>query len=232
MTKHTLYLIPGLLCDDTVWVHQKAALSGRFDIRIPNLKGFDSLEAMAESILQDVPGKIHVVGHSMGGRVAFEIMRLDPSRVLSLVLLDTGVHPVNAGEPEKRQHLLDLADSSGMAAVAQQWIPPMVHPDRISDRRLIEPIEAMVQRYSVAQFKAQIQALLHRRDARPMLAKIKCPTLVACGRQDAWSTLQQHQAIANAIKGAELAIIEDSGHMVSMEQPEALSSLLLRWLKT
>lgn len=230
MSRPVVYLIPGLLCDHTVWTHQADALSEDYEIRIPELKDFDSLQAMAWAILQAAPEKFHVVGHSMGGRVAFEIMRLDPARVLSLVLLDTGVHPVTAEEPAKRQRLLDLADASGMAAVAQQWIPPMVHPDRVHDHSLIEPISQMVQRHSVAQFKGQIKALLDRRDAQPLLAEIHCPTLVACGRQDAWSTLQQHQAIAARIKNAELAIIEDSGHMVSMEQPEALTSLLRRWL--
>ncbi|MDH3386634.1 MAG: alpha/beta hydrolase [Gammaproteobacteria bacterium] len=230
MTKTALVLIPGLLCNDAVWASQVHRLAPDFDIQIPDLRNFDSLEAMGKSVLHSAPPHFHVAGHSMGGRVAFEIVRLAPERVQSLILLDTGVHPVTEAEPGKRQVYLDLAEAQGILAVAREWIPPMIHPERRYDRELIDSIVAMVTSYSVEQFKGQINALLNRRDMNPLLSEIECPTLVACGREDGWATLAQHEAIAAAIRGAELSVIENSGHMVSMEQPAAVTSLLVDWL--
>ncbi len=218
------------MCDETLWAHQRAVLSDDYDVMIPDLREFDSLEAMARFILHGAPPRSHVIGHSMGGRVAWEMMRLAPERVASLVVLDTGVHPVAEGEPAVRQRFVDLADSGGMEAVVEAWLPPMLHPERRDDRELVDPLRAMVTGYRVDQFKGQIRALLERNDATSMLSTISCPTLVICGRQDGFSPLVHHQEFAALIPGAELAVVEDAGHMVTVEQPEAVTALLVDWL--
>jgi pimeloyl-ACP methyl ester carboxylesterase len=117
-----------------------------------------------------------------------------------------------------------------MDALAADWVPAMVHPDRRDDRSLIRTITEMVTSFTVEQYRGQIRALLERPDARSVLPSIACPTLVACGRADEWSPLAQHEEIAAAIPGARLAVIEDAGHMVAMEQPEATTRLLADWL--
>lgn len=226
----TILLIPGLTCDDTYWEHQRFALSGLGTVVVPRLHDHDSIVAMAETVLADTPGALDVVGHSMGGRVAFEIVRLAPERVRSLAVLDTGAHPAGAREAAQRQARLDLADAGGMEALAADWVPAMLHPDRRDDRVVIGEIIDMVTSFSVAQYRGQIQALLERPDAREVLASITCPTLVACGRADEWSPLEQHRALAAAIPGARLAVIEDAGHMIAMEQPGATTRLLAAWL--
>jgi pimeloyl-ACP methyl ester carboxylesterase len=223
-----LYLLPGLLCDEYVWRHQIAGLPG--EIRVADFRGFDSLTAMAQSVLEQAPDRFAVAGHSMGGRAALEIMRLAPSRVSKLALLDTGVHPVKEGEAEKRQVLVNLAMRKGMTALAKQWLPPMVHPGRIGDAALMGPLVAMVERMTPEIYLGQIRALLSRRDAAPVLATIKCPTLVATGRQDGWSPVEQHEAMARAIPGAKLAVWEECGHMSTVEQPEAVTASLAEWL--
>ncbi|MEO6651973.1 MAG: alpha/beta hydrolase [Ilumatobacteraceae bacterium] len=228
----TIILIPGLMCDRRFWTASLGALSRTRRFVVPTLHGFDSLAAMAESILEATEGALHVVGHSMGGRVALELWDAAPERVRTLALLDTGVHGVAADEPARRRFLLDLAESDGMEAVAEQWIPGMIHPDRHDDRRLIDAIAEMVTSYRVDQYVGQVRALLDRRDAQPILSTITCPTLVACGSDDAWSPPAQHRDIATAIDGARLEIVAESGHMVAMEQPEATSRLLSTWLET
>lgn len=230
VSRSSVILVHGLMCDETVWAHQHAVLSDHHDVMVPDLRDFDSLEAMARSILDATPGEAHVVGHSMGGRVAWEIVRLAPDRVRSLVVLDTGVHPVADDEPATRQRFLDLADSGGMEAVVDAWLPPMLHHERRDDRALVDPLKAMVTGYRVEQFKGQIRALLDRHDATPLLPTIACPTLVICGRQDSFSTLARHEEFAALIPGAELAVVEDAGHMVTVEQPQAVTELLFEWL--
>lgn len=230
MSALTVILLHGLMCDRTVWAHQRAALAVDNDVMIPDLRDFDSLEAMARSVLALAPPRFHLVGHSMGGRVAWEVIRMAPDRVDSLVVLDTGIHPLAEDEPAMRQRLVDLADSSGMEAVAEVWLPPMLHPDRRGDRELMQPLVAMVSGYGVDQFKGQIRALLGRHDANPVLPTISCPTLVVCGRQDGFSPLVRHEDFAALIPGAELAVVEDAGHMVTVEQPEAVTDLLVEWV--
>jgi pimeloyl-ACP methyl ester carboxylesterase len=227
----TIVLIPGLTCDATFWSHQRRTLHARGDLVVPRLHDHTSLVAMAETILADVAGPLDVIGHSMGGRVAFEVVRLAPERVRSLAVLDTGVHPTGSDEPARRQVRLDLADDGGMEALAADWVPEMIHADRRGDRTLVSAITAMVTSYTVEQYRGQIRALLERPDARPVLPTIVCPTLVAVGRFDVWSPLEQHRDIAAAIPGARLEIIEDAGHMVAMEQPGATTRLLADWLR-
>lgn len=226
-----IVLIPGLMCDMSFWEPLCRALSPEREVYVPRLHDLTSLADMAESILSDTDGPIDVIGHSMGGRVAFEVWDQAPDRIRSLAVLDTGVHPVGTDEPARRQILLDIADEQGIAAVAAQWIPGMVHPDRVEDADLMDRIHDMVTSYSPDQFRGQVQALLGRRDATPLLATITCPTLVACGSHDAWSPPAQHQTIASSIGNAQYAEIGSAGHMVAMEQPAATLQLLSTWLK-
>lgn len=227
----TLYLLPGLLCDARVWAHQATHLAKLADIRIPDFSQLDSLDAMADAVLQDAPETFFLAGHSMGGRVALQILHKAPERVARLALLDTGTHAVKPGEAEKRQVLINLAEREGMTALARAWAPPMVHPARHDDATLMGEIFAMVECYSVASFKGQIKALLNRPDALPFLAKAPHGTLVLCGREDVWSPPAQHEVISQALADhPPVTIINDSGHMSTMEQPEAVTAALRRWL--
>jgi pimeloyl-ACP methyl ester carboxylesterase len=232
----TLMLLPGLNCDAAVWAPQVAALQGHADCRVPAWGLRDTLTAMAQQVLDEAPTeRFAMAGHSMGGRVALEVMRLAPQRVERLALLDTGTHPLpagEAGEKEKagRMALLKIAQEQGMRVMAQEWAKGMVHPDRIGGP-IFEEVLAMFDRGSAAQYAAQINALLTRLDAAPLLPGISCPTLVLTGRQDAWASPAQHEAMAAAIPGAQLLIVEDCGHMTTMEQPQVVSSALLTWLQ-
>jgi pimeloyl-ACP methyl ester carboxylesterase len=227
---NTVLLLPGLLCDYWTWEHQVAALAPHAGTRVPLFRGLASLEAMAERAMEGAPERVVVVGHSMGARVAFEIWRRWPGRVRGLGLLDTGAHPRRDGEEGKRMALVEIARAKGMAAMAAQWIPPMVHPDRLADRTLIDPMVAMICRSTPDDFAGQQRALLDRADAEPLLPGITCPTLVACGRHDAWAPVAQHEAIAAAVPGARLEIVEGAGHMLPVEKPDDLNRLLIDWL--
>ena len=224
--KETLYLLCGLLCDAYTFARQKAELGDRYDVRVVDFFGLDSMASMARKVLDDAPARFSVCGFSMGGRVALKIMELAPERVVRLCLLDTGVGPVVDGEAEKRQVLIDLAQAKGNAALIKTWLPPMLHPTRQKDPAFIGPLGEMICHATPEIFARQQKALLTRSDARPLLPKIKIPTYVVVGRQDAWSTVEQHEAFARDIPGAKLIVIEDSGHFVPVEQPGQLSAVL------
>jgi pimeloyl-ACP methyl ester carboxylesterase len=228
--RRSVLALPGLLCDDVIWGAQVAGLGDIADFTIADVSQFDDLTDMARAAVQSVDGPVHVLGHSMGGRVALEVWRLAPERVLSMVLMDTGVHPAGTAEPTGRQVLLDVSAQQGMRALADAWLPPMVHPARHDDASLMPILIDMVMRADPQVHARQIKALLNRPDATPLLRTITVPTLVIVGRQDQWSPVAQHQQMAAAIAGARLEVVDDAGHMVTMEQPDAVTALLRQWL--
>ncbi|HEY6339996.1 MAG TPA: alpha/beta hydrolase [Bryobacteraceae bacterium] len=231
-----LVLIPGLMCDETVWKTQVDALSDLAECRIAAHNGLDSLPAMAAAILEDAPPKFALAGHSMGGRVAFEVFRQAPERVERLAILDTKYQPLAAGESgeeEKagRYRLLEKARSEGVRAMAADWVQGMIHPDRRNDSALVSAILDMFERKTAQIFEAQIRALLNRSDAAPLLSQIRVPTLILCGREDSWSPPQPHEEMAARIPASRLVVIEKSGHMVTMEQPDEVSRAMREWLQ-
>ena len=185
---------------------------------------------MAESVLAAAPARMSLAGHSMGARVALEVVRLDPARVERLALLDTGVHPLAPGELDKRNALIELGRSEGMDALIDAWLPPMVHPDRRSDPAFMEPLIAMCRRAGLESFVNQVRALIDRPDARLMLPTLQCPVLVGVGSHDEWARPAQHREFADRIPGAQLVVFEDAGHMAPVEAPDAVTAALLKWL--
>jgi pimeloyl-ACP methyl ester carboxylesterase len=235
MSQEPLLLLPGLTCDRAVWADQIAALSANAACLVPAYGELDCLPAMAQAVLRQAPPRFALAGHSLGGRVALEIMRMEPQRVTRLALLDTGwqarpIGEVGDEEARRRQRLLDIANSDGMRAMGRDWVTGMVHPERLHDEALIESILAMIERCSLRAFAGQIRALLNRPDASDVLPAIACPTLLLCGREDTWSPLARHEAMARLIAGSRLEVVERSGHMSTMEQPADVSAALKRWL--
>lgn len=229
-TSAILVLIPGLISDDIVWREVADALGALVPVMIADVSKGASLAEMAESILAEIPGPLYVAGHSMGGRVALEMVRLAPNRIEKLALVDTGVHPLVAGELEKRQVMVDLAYNEGMAALAERWLPPMVDATRQGDKALMGALTDMVLRADAEQHERQIGALVHRPDAGPLLPSIKCPVLLLAGRQDAWSPPSQHAEMQSKLEDSRLVVIEDAGHFAPIERPEAVAEALKMWI--
>jgi pimeloyl-ACP methyl ester carboxylesterase len=236
MTKPCLVLLPGLLCDAAVWHEQRRALQFA-DCIVPSFGTLSSLTDMARSVLESVPAaRFSLAGHSMGGRVALEIARLAPERIERFALFDSGLDPIaegDAGERERRGRLslLQLARREGMRKMGLQWARGMVHPARFGTP-VFDAILDMIERQTPEIFEAQIQALLNRPNGREGLQRLSCPALFACGRQDTWSPLSRHQEMHALLPQSRLVVIEDSGHMSTMEQPAAVSDVLATWMDT
>jgi pimeloyl-ACP methyl ester carboxylesterase len=230
-----LLLLPGLLCDEAAWAPVASRLRGVADCRIAQYGDADSLVEMSHRALAQAPARFALAGHSMGARVAMEIYRSAPERVTRLALLDTGYQALPAGaageeERARRAKLVALARDQGMRPMGREWLRPMVHPARLADAALVEAIVAMVERSTPDRFAGQIRALLARADLTGLLQSVRVPTLVACGRDDAWSPVAQHEAIAALVPGSRLAIVDDCGHMAPMERPDAVARALSEWL--
>ncbi len=227
-----LLLLPGLICDARIWASQAAALRGTRAVHaIDGYGEADSLGAMAETVLANAPPRFALAGHSMGGRVALEVIRRAPERVERLALISTGVHlPRSEKEAEGRFSLLARGVEQGMDALIDAWLPPMVwEPNRLIPG-LMDALARMCADMGLDAYERHIRALLARPEVESLLPGIRCPTLVATGRHDEWAPPAQHEGIAAAIPGARLEIIEEAGHMVPAERPDALTDTLVRWL--
>ncbi|MEP6785303.1 MAG: alpha/beta hydrolase [Sphingomonadales bacterium] len=223
-----LVLLPGLLCDARIFAAQVACFPDA--VAVDGFGTLRSIADMAVRALAAAPGRIALLGHSMGARVALEAWRLAPERIDRLALVSTGVHLPRAGEAEKRFTLRDLGRSDGAEALVDRWLPPMVAPSRIGDDALNQPLRAMCVDAGVDAYAAQIEALLDRPEAESVLPTIDCPTLVMVGREDAWSPPAQHVAIAAAVPDAELVVVEGVGHMLPAEAPNEFNAAIADWL--
>jgi pimeloyl-ACP methyl ester carboxylesterase len=223
------------MCDETVWAHQARELEKLTTVMIADHGSLDSLGRMADALLELAPRRFAIAGHSMGGRVAFEVFRRAPDRIAGMTLMDTAYGPKHdgiAGEREAagRFALLDIARKEGTRAMGAVWVQRMVHPGRLSDAALLNAILDMIGRKTPEVFAAQTKALLDRPDATQLLEKIQCPAMVLCGRQDTWSILSQHEQMAAKIPHSRLVVIEDCGHMSTMERPEHVTAAMRDWL--
>ena len=229
--KTPLILLPGLLCDRGLWQAQMAGLEDVAETDVPDLTHDDSLPAMARRVLAAGPSRFALAGLSMGGYLAQEIMRQAPERVARLAILDSSAR---ADTPEKtaRRHIaMDLARKDDIAAVTRLLWPDLVHPARQDDQRLLDALMAMARRIGRDGFLRQEKAIMARPDGRGDLARIAVPSLVLCGREDALTPLAWHEEMASLIPDAELVVIEDCGHLSTMERPAEVTAAMRRWLQ-
>lgn len=225
-----LILLPGLLCDAGLWAHQTRHLSDIAAPRVADLSQDESVEAMAARVLAEAPPSFALGALSMGGYVAFAILRAAPHRVSRLALLDSSAWPDTHEQATRRKILMQLAQRGQFKGVTPRLLPLLVHPDRIAEQPLADEVMAMAERVGLDAFLRQQRAIMARPDSRPELGRISVPTMVICGRQDALTPLERSQEIAAGIKGARLAVIEECGHLSTMERPQAVTALLRLWL--
>ncbi len=232
--KHPLILLPGLLCDAALWEPQLDDLADIADFFVADLTEQETMKDMAAAVLRDAPWKeFALAGLSMGGYVAQEILRQAPRRVKKLALLDTRARPEEPQETERRHQFIKLAQSErGFTPVTTRLLPLLLHPSRVKEQALVQVIREMAERTGVEAYVRQQTAIIGRPDFRPDLAKITCPTLVLCGRQDQLTPLSDSELIAATIPGAKLVVVEECGHMSTLERPEVVNEVMREWLET
>jgi pimeloyl-ACP methyl ester carboxylesterase len=225
-----LVLLPGLVCDTRMWAPQVAGLADVASASVGDLSVADNMEALAASVLDKAPaGPFALAGLSMGGYVAFEIMRQAPERVLGLALLDTTARPDTPEATENRHKAMARADSD-FGGVLTDLLPKLVHPDQLHDEAMTGLLVSMGDDAGAEVFKRQQTAIIGRVDSRPTLARIRCPTLVLCGREDLITPVEVHEEMAVGIRGAMLTLIGKCGHISTLGRPVEVTVALRRWL--
>jgi pimeloyl-ACP methyl ester carboxylesterase len=227
-----LVLVPGLLCDDRLWRPQDERLADLSDPVIADVIGDGSISEMARSVLGAAPPveRFALAGLSMGGYVALEVMRVAPDRVACLALLDTSARADTQEQTAARRALIELARKGRFDEVPRRLLPRIVHPDRLGDERLTSTVFGMADAVGPEAFVRQEEAIIGRRDSREELPNITCPTLVLCGREDALTPLHLHEEMAFLVPHSRLVIVEECGHLSTLERPEAVTAAMRKWL--
>ena len=232
-----LLLLPGLLCDAGLWRHQLPALRDLADVRLADLALDNSLGAMAARALEGLPPRFAVAAFSMGGYVAFELLRQAPGRVARLCLMGTSARPDRPDQARRRRALMTLVARGSAAAggrfrgVTPGLLPLLLHPGNQGDGALFQELADMADRIGKAAYLRQQAAVLGRTDSRPDLPGIAVPTLVLVGEADAMTPPGLSQEIARGIPAAVLHQVPGAGHMLPLEQPAAVRHWLLDWLR-
>ncbi len=229
MNRQDLILLPGLLCDARLFAPQADALSDLARVTVPDLAA-DSVVAMAEAVLAAAPRRFALAGLSMGGYVAQEIMRRAPRRVTRLALISTTARPDAPEQSAMRRELIALARSERFALVMPRLLPKLISAGRRDDADLRRLVVGMAEAVGAEVFIRQQTAIVGRPDGRDDLSRVAVPTAVICGDADELTPPDRHQEIAAAIPGAKLTVIPGSGHLSTLEAPEAVSAALRDWL--
>jgi len=225
-------LLPGLLGSPRLYAPQLPALWQFGPVIVADHRRDDSIAAIARRILVHAPPRFSLLGLSMGGYIALELLRQAPGRIARLALLDTSARADAPEQRLRRGELIELARAGRFDEVADLAYPGLVHPDRLADQALRATVRSMAQDTGAEAFIRQQTAIMNRPDSRADLAAIGCPTLVLVGDADQLTPPARAQEIAAGIRGAQLVEVPASGHLSTLEQPERVTAALVAWLAT
>jgi len=229
--KISLILLPGLLCDATLWAHQVENLSDIADIWVADLTGHNCMADLAKSVLDAAPNRFAVAGLSLGGYVAQEIMRQAPQRVTHLAFLDTNARADLPEQSERRTALISLAQAGGLDKIATQMLPALLHADHVDTPHISAIFPRMAARVGEAGFVHQQNVIMNRKDGREDLGAVTCPTLVLYGEQDQLTPHEVHKEMVDLIDtNVTFVCVPHCGHLSPIEQPQAVTQALRAWL--
>jgi pimeloyl-ACP methyl ester carboxylesterase len=227
-----ILLVPGLVSSPRIFAPVVPDLWRFGPVTVANHIRDDNMGAIARRILAEAPPRFALAGHSMGGYIAFEIMRQAPDRVAKLALINTQARPDTPEATARRHGQMARAQNGEYRAVLDELFPGFVHPSRRGDSALRQLVYDMGDDVGPEAFVRQQTAVIGRPDSRPSLAWIRCPTLVLTGDEDNTIPNALSKEMAENIHGAKLVILSNCGHLPQPEQPRATADALAEWLRS
>jgi pimeloyl-ACP methyl ester carboxylesterase len=222
-------MLPGLLCDAALWRAQVEGLADRAAVVIPDLTLDDSVAAMAARALAAAPPRFSLAALSMGGYVAFEMLRQAPDRIERIALIATSAAPDSPERAEQRRRAMASLRYGRFAGVTSRMLPQLIAPQHL-DGPVGQTVMAMAKRVGPDAFLRQQQAILTRPDSRPLLSTLTVPVTIIVGDGDILTPPAESEAIRAGIPHATLHRLPDCGHLPALEQPDIVTSLLRDWL--
>lgn len=233
--QQTLLLIPGMMCDARLFSPQIEALekTNHINVIVAPIVNHDSIEKLAEEVLQSAPPTFSLGGLSMGGIVAMEVWRQAPQRINKLCLMDT--NPLAESEDIKlcREPQIAKVKRGQLREVMRDEMKPkyLYQTSNLSHRQTILNLcMEMALDLGEEVFIRQSEALKNRPDQCQTLTKITCPTLILHGKSDALCPATRHQLMHQLVAHSHYTVIDKAGHLPTLENPQQVNQLLQQWL--
>lgn len=225
-----ILLVPGLLSSEAIFAPQLPVLWPHGPVTIANTLAGESLADMAARILADAPPTFALAGVSMGGYLAFEILRQAPQRVSRLALICTSARPDTPEQTAARRKMVAQARAVGFERFCALGADALTHPSRKGDPDLNAVSLRMGLAVGMEGFARQTEAVIGRPDSRALLASIAVPTTIIVGDADPLTPMALSEEMAALIPHARLTIAPDCGHVITLERPEVVNAALSNWL--
>ncbi len=219
-----LVMLPALLCDSRLLQRMTEALETHLPIISPEIWQGDNLADLARSMLDYLPDRFALAGNSMGGYLALELVRQEPERVTHLGLIGTNAHADPEAARAKREQAIRLAKAGKFEVFVDGYVEAALYAGNRETCGLV--LRTMARELGAQALIAEQTAIMSRRSSEDMLGSISVPTAIVCGREDAFASPEAHQALADAIPGATCHVVEGCGHLVPLEAPERLASMM------
>jgi pimeloyl-ACP methyl ester carboxylesterase len=228
--REPLVLLPGMMCDARVFAPQLSALSAHAPVMVAPLHGGARIEDIATHILSMLPERFALLGLSMGGIVALELLRRAPERITRLCLMATTPLSETPDQAAMREPLIISARTGGLEKALQLSLPPEVLAPGPRRFEVLNLVREMGLDLGAELFVDQSRALQRRLDQQATARRCQVPTLILCGEYDRLTPVKRHEFMAELIPHAGLEIISGAGHLPGLEQPETVNRALLHWL--
>ncbi|WP_299742866.1 alpha/beta fold hydrolase [uncultured Tateyamaria sp.] len=226
-----LVFLPGMMCDARLFGPQIAELSSEFSVMVSPVTRGERIEEIASGLLDELPQRFALAGLSMGGIVAMEILRRAPDRVTRLALMDTNPLAETPQVAAAREPQIVRVRTGRMDEVMRDEMKPNYLAPGPYRNEILDLVMDMASALGPEVFVRQSRALQRRRDQQGTLRKCKVPTLVLCGAHDELCPVKRHTFMAELIPGAELKVLDDAGHLPTLEMPAETTQALRDWLK-
>lgn len=225
-----LVFLPGMMCDGRLFGPQIKAFGASHAIHLAPITGHETVEALAAEVLANAPAQFALVGLSMGGIVAMEVVRQAPTRVTRLCLMDTNSQAETPAKAAEREPQIARVMGGSLVEVMRDETKPNYLAPGPGRQAVLDLVLNMALDLGEGVFLRQSRALQRRPDQQAVLRKLRMPTLVLCGEHDALCPVSRHQFMADLVLGAQLRVIPNAGHLPTLEQPEVVNEALVDWL--
>jgi pimeloyl-ACP methyl ester carboxylesterase len=225
-----LVMVPGMMCDERIFSPQIKSLSKKIEVTIADISGFSSVSELASDVLKKAPKKFSLLGHSMGGIVAMEMCAQEPDRIEKLVLMDTNpIAELEEVKSKREPQMRDVCEGK-LLNVMRDEMKPNYLAEGENQESVLSICMDMAMSLGPDVFINQSKALQTRADQQKNIQVIKVPVLIICGSEDKLCTVERHEMMHNMIQNSEIIIINNAGHLPTLEQPNETTEILKRWL--
>jgi len=226
-----LLLLPGMMCDARLFQPQINVLSGRFPLVTAPIGGHETMQALAAEILKCAPPRFALAGLSLGGILAMEVLRQAPDRVDRIALLDTNPLAELPEVQDRRAPQIEAVKNGELSRVMRENMMPNYLANDTLDSPILDLCLTMALDLGPEVFINQSLALRDRPDQCDTLRQFTGPALVLCGDQDKLCPIERHEMMLDLLSNSRLQIVDNAGHLPTLEQPETTTAALIRWLE-